>query len=199
MKLVLGKLDYSPEAMRRTHERTAFLFTGNSTIKTNGALVMGRGAALEVRDAYPGIDHALGKKIEPYHNRYVETSHMNFPPPIGQTAYGVLWAATRTPCNILTEPMPMAARDWMKPGPETFSYTTLHRPLAVFQVKFFFRDNARLDLIEYSAFLLGELADRHPDWNYVMNFPGIGAGHLTEDAVMPILSKHLPDNVVLHK
>jgi hypothetical protein len=35
------------------------MFTGNKTIKQNGALVMGRGAAKEVRDSYPGIDKLI--------------------------------------------------------------------------------------------------------------------------------------------
>ncbi len=40
-----------------------YLFTGNSTVKRNGAVVMGRGAAREVRDMYPGIDKELGLLI----------------------------------------------------------------------------------------------------------------------------------------
>jgi hypothetical protein len=40
-----------------------FVVTANSTIKSNGALVMGRGIAKEVRDLYPGIDLEIGNKI----------------------------------------------------------------------------------------------------------------------------------------
>jgi len=40
-----------------------YLFTGNSYIKKNGALVMGRGAARQVRDLYPGIDKEFGQEI----------------------------------------------------------------------------------------------------------------------------------------
>lgn len=42
---------------------TAFIFTANSTIRSDGALVMGRGIAKEVREKIPGIDKALGKLI----------------------------------------------------------------------------------------------------------------------------------------
>lgn len=40
-----------------------FLFTSNSTLKANGALVMGAGIAEEVRDNFPGIDLAIGNYI----------------------------------------------------------------------------------------------------------------------------------------
>ena len=40
------------------------VFTGNNTIKSNGALVMGKGLAKEVRDRFPGIDLEIGKRIE---------------------------------------------------------------------------------------------------------------------------------------
>jgi len=40
-----------------------YLFTANNVIKTNGALVMGAGAAKEVRDAWKGVDLLLGEKI----------------------------------------------------------------------------------------------------------------------------------------
>ena len=39
------------------------LFTANSYIKNNGALVMGRGAAKQARDRLPGIDMELGRKV----------------------------------------------------------------------------------------------------------------------------------------
>lgn len=44
-------------------EADYFIFTGNSYIKQNGALVMGRGMAKEVRDKFPGIDKLIGSKI----------------------------------------------------------------------------------------------------------------------------------------
>ena len=40
-----------------------FIFTGNSFIKRNGALVMGRGIAREVRDKWPGIDVEIGQAL----------------------------------------------------------------------------------------------------------------------------------------
>lgn len=36
-----------------------YLFTGNPIRRSDGALVMGRGAARAVRDAYPGIDRRI--------------------------------------------------------------------------------------------------------------------------------------------
>ncbi|MCI0579953.1 MAG: hypothetical protein L0332_24090 [Chloroflexi bacterium] len=40
-----------------------FLITTNSTIRQNGALVMGRGIACQARDRFPGLDKALGRQI----------------------------------------------------------------------------------------------------------------------------------------
>lgn len=58
MKLVKGLIDYSVKP-----DNTILLFTGNAFIKKNGALVMGRGAAKQVRDLYPGIDKDFGTEI----------------------------------------------------------------------------------------------------------------------------------------
>lgn len=41
-----------------------FLVTTNSYIKKNGELVMGRGAAKQLRDISPGIDSHFGKEIK---------------------------------------------------------------------------------------------------------------------------------------
>lgn len=47
-----------------------FIFTGNSFLKRNGALVMGRGMAKEVRDKFPGIDISIGNAIEHHLGTY---------------------------------------------------------------------------------------------------------------------------------
>lgn len=44
-----------------------YLFTGNPVVTELGRVVMGRGAAKEVRDSYPNIDMILGATLE--HNR----------------------------------------------------------------------------------------------------------------------------------
>ena len=60
MQLIESKLDY-----RTTwYLPDVYLFTGNPVRKTNGAIVMGRGAAKEVRDTYPGIDLVYGNMIQ---------------------------------------------------------------------------------------------------------------------------------------
>ncbi|MGB4870063.1 MAG: hypothetical protein WBP47_08435 [Candidatus Promineifilaceae bacterium] len=40
-----------------------FLITTNSTLTTDGRLVMGRGIARQARDRFPGLDAALGAQI----------------------------------------------------------------------------------------------------------------------------------------
>lgn len=52
-------------------ENTAlFLITTNSSIRTDGCLVMGRGIAKEARDRFPGLDRALGKMVWEYGDEY---------------------------------------------------------------------------------------------------------------------------------
>jgi hypothetical protein len=55
MKLVKGNLWDSKDEV--------ILVSGNSYIRKDGALVMGRGAALELKEKFPGIDIELGKEI----------------------------------------------------------------------------------------------------------------------------------------
>ena len=60
MKLIDGLLDYSTKWTLPN----VYLFTGNAIIKNNGAIVMGRGAAKQVRDSYKDIDKSFGAAIE---------------------------------------------------------------------------------------------------------------------------------------
>jgi len=53
------------------------------------------------------------------------------------------------------------------------------------------------ELITASTYALTKFAKSHKDWTFAMNFPGIGAGQLSIEEVMPIVSK-LPDNVYLY-
>ena len=59
MKIVHQKLDYSADWALPN----IYLFTGNPVRKNNGAIVMGRGAAKQVRDTYPGLDLLYGNKL----------------------------------------------------------------------------------------------------------------------------------------
>lgn len=52
---MLTKID-DPDAL--------IVFTANSTIRRNGALVMGRGIARDVRDRFPGIDAKFGQLVQ---------------------------------------------------------------------------------------------------------------------------------------
>lgn len=61
MKLVRGNLWDSPDDL--------ILVTTNSYIRNDGALVMGRGAALELKNRFSGIDHELGWLVSKYGER----------------------------------------------------------------------------------------------------------------------------------
>ncbi len=73
MILMEGLLDYR----NAEHDyANLYFFTGNSYVKRNGALVMGRGAARQVRDLYPGIDKKFGRVIPHlgHYGYYIEGS-----------------------------------------------------------------------------------------------------------------------------
>lgn len=56
MKLINNRLDYTKPWILPN----VYLFTGNAVVRKDGALVMGRGAARQVRDSYKGIDLSFG-------------------------------------------------------------------------------------------------------------------------------------------
>lgn len=59
MKIVHKKFSYDGFDLLRN----VYMFTANSTIRKNGALVMGAGVAKVVRDKYKGVDSEFGKNI----------------------------------------------------------------------------------------------------------------------------------------
>jgi len=68
----------------------------------------------------------------------------------------------------------------------------------IFQVKWHFAENACLDMIEMATDRLLEYIEEHPDVNIRMNFPGIGAGRLSPDDVLPIIER-LETVTICHK
>lgn len=50
----------------KTQKPDVLAFTANSILTKDGSLVMGRGAALCVRNAFPGVDAILGAKVTRY-------------------------------------------------------------------------------------------------------------------------------------
>lgn len=66
MRITHGYIDYS----NKPDKHTCLLFTGNAYVKNSGALVMGRGAAQQVRDTYPGADTWFGARIKRQGDEY---------------------------------------------------------------------------------------------------------------------------------
>ena len=125
--------------------------TGNASIKKNGELVMGRGAALEMKTRCPWSAKVFGGMI-----KEVPTPYGGFP------KYGVI----------------------MSSG------------YGIYQVKYHFKDKADLHLIQFSAFVLEDRANNFPEYNFHLNYPGIGYGGRTKEEVEPLLER-LPDNVTI--
>ena len=132
------------------------LITTNQIINSKGALVMGRGAALEAARRYPALPYDLAKRIQPYGNK----------------PYGVTILAPYSHSKQLQ--------------------------FGAFQVKHHWKDKASLELIEFSTRLLEAIARICSHTRFMINYPGIGNGGLTESQVAPII-KSLPDNVYVYK
>ena len=125
-----------------------WLCTTNSYIRKDGALVMGRGCAKAMAEAFPGLPMMLGARIE-------HLSEYNI---------GILEDETS---NIA---------------------------LGAFQVKYHFKQDADLGLIERSCSALWALADLKPEREFHLNYPGIGNGRLKASDIEPLIQL-LPDNV----
>lgn len=132
------------------NETDAFLFTGNSYLRKDGALVMGRGLARQVRDRVKGSDQRFGRAIKEMSGHLGE--------------YNVAWS------------------------------TKASEKIGVFQVKYHFKDDADLSLIERSAEKLHQQIRKYPPNRVDLNFPGIGNGGQSVSDVKPIIDS-LPDCV----
>jgi len=68
--------------------------------------------------------------------------------------------------------------------------------LGAFQVKQDYRHQADLRLIREGVAALSGWCTAHPEAQVALNFPGIGHGHLSRSAVLPIIAQ-LPDQVTI--
>jgi hypothetical protein len=127
------------------------IVTTNNSFDKNGRLIMGKGAALDFKKAYPEMIDIFSALIK----KQMDASGY----------YGLI----------------------------------LDKDTGIFQVKYDWRNPADLELITKSTYELLRFAKSHKDWDFGMNFPGIGknTGELTVEEVLPIVSK-LPDNVYLY-
>ena len=144
-----------------------FCITTNAQTRADGALVMGRGIAAQAVRRFPKLRHEAGAWLR----------HRDM---VGK-AYGLA---------VLHDGIP----------------ATRPHPFALFQVKYHWRDEASTQLIQQSVAALTEWCEdwyvhygEFPDaeWpNVHLNFPGIGNGRLSRDAVLPLLEP-LPDCVTV--
>lgn len=146
------------------------LVTANSTINQNGELVMGRGAAAELKIKYPSCAKIFADLIRPFPGPTEPRDFMRRSYVVHDCRYGVIQIRLS--------------------GPQYQSPT--YR--GILQVKTFFRANASKWTIEYSISQLNTLALGSPGWTWAVNFPGIGYGGLLRSEVMPLLCQ-VPDNV----
>lgn len=83
----------------------------------------------------------------------------------------------------------------------SFAYgIILGAKIGLFQVKYHWQDDAKIELIKMSADMLSVYARKNPNKRIDLNFPGIGNGKLAKqyDEVLETISV-LPDNVNVWK
>lgn len=148
----------------------AYFFTASGTIKMNHSLVMGKGFAKRVADAFPKLPRAAGQLIELVGELLYEPKSRRYR---GIHLYGIL--PPRKYLDIDHEggwmPKDSPAQIWCP-----------------FQTKFAFWDPSSLPLIELSVHKLQEFAKRNRKRFIALNYPGIGLGELTRAAVEPLLA-----------
>lgn len=130
------------------HPASLILVTTNSFVRSNGELVMGRGAAAELRRHMPNAESVFGSLVR------------------------------KTP----------GLGVWKQYGVMTCG------PYGIFQVKYHWGKPAVPDLIKVSVFCLQSIARNYHSIS--LNYPGIGNGGLTKEAVWPLI-QGLPDNVTV--
>ena len=69
-----------------------------------------------------------------------------------------------------------------------------HRKEGLFQTKDHYSESARVEIIQLSTTMLSAWCHAFPDQEVHLNYPGIGLGNLSRDAVLPIINA-LPNNV----
>lgn len=168
---------------------TVYVVTTNATLRMNGSLVMGRGAAFEAKKRYgPQIEYSCGAKITRLLND--EASQFVAGPNGGSS---------------LEQGTPLPVDDAFGYDPRFYGFThvsSIHveglgtEEFGIFQVKHDWWEDAKPELIQRSALKLARIARNHPKTTFRMNFPGIGNGRLTEEQVIPLL-RDLPDNVIV--
>lgn len=131
--------------------KTVHVVTVNSTIQSNGTLIMGTGAAIQARERYRGIALECGTLV-------------------GRSLCRFGFILVRKPGD--------------NPG------------FGIFQVKDWYSEPAKIELIAMSTKMLTQCAQDCPDVQFRLNYPGIGAGKLTRTQVYPVIET-LPDNVTV--
>ena len=139
---------------------TLFLVTTNAYVKDNGELVMGRGAALQLKDRVPESPAELGKRI-PSECSFKMYDHSSIP-------YGVVMVDTE---------------ESYRRNHQAYGAFQVKRHFKERADLYLIRHSARM-----LAWWLRDDPDWQNDW-VVMNVPGIGAGHLDRAAVLPILEE----------
>jgi len=138
------------------HPASLILVTTNSYVRSNGTLVMGRGAASQLKNYLPNCESIFGHMVQ-----HTTRGHV-------MARYG-----------ICIHPY---AQNGVNYG--------------IFQVKYHWGKPAIPELIAHSVSKLTQIAHLYPSIS--LNYPGIGNGGLSEEAVWPMVYD-LPDNVTVWK
>lgn len=156
-----------------------YIVTTSGMLNSRGELVMGKGAALDMKTRFPELPEKFGSFLTYY------SAHAGgeAPDPVRKAILPITYGF------ICYCPQDNGYNEQSHNG----------KNYGCFQVKTRFTKEANLALIGYSIVVLnGFLSMCKPEYRAVMNFPAIGNGRRLEKDVLPILES-LDPRVVLYK
>lgn len=160
-------------------------FSSCGVVRSDRSLVMGKGFALQVKQAMPILPKALGQMAE-LSGELIEE-------PANRRYRGVYMFGLIPPYSYLNPD----EGGWVRND-------SCSAQFGAFQSKFHFANPSTVELIQYSVQCLKKWANKQfrmvskkmEMLEFALNFPGIGEGGLTRSAIEPLLAV-LPDNITV--
>lgn len=152
--------------------------TTNSCITKHGRLVMGTGNA-------SAIDNVTDCEFSKFAGAYLNYKYK----PTSAYSKTLTYGFEMPHCTEYITKWP-----WYNPQGH---YLVNGSAIGILQVKYYFADNAPLELVRFSVDQLTEFARKDALCTIACAFPAIGKGGLTMDKVLPILLQ-VPNNVTFY-
>jgi hypothetical protein len=171
------------EELFRWKPNTCFIVTTNGKTRSDGALIMGRGAALQLTQKVPNFNMRAGEFLAFMAGKNVNNMPEHDIEKFWQ--YGSVPIFSKMFGNVPVTKID----DWFQYHTFIFDIPTYYKAgIGLFQVKKHWNDKAELGIIAKSAQVLADMAKTYPDTNFRMNMPGVGNGGLEFSKVLKLIA-----------